>query len=86
MLQSYVKHHQVGYTLGDKQVLNYSLFMKSTSYAILEAMCLTFDDDNTKQNIKKKMKRVVAFGLWEKEKEEEETKVLDNYYVTIPYL
>jgi len=53
-----VKHHQVGYALGDKQVLNYSLFMKSTSYAILEAMCLTFaileamcltfDDDNTK--------------------------------------
>jgi hypothetical protein len=29
---------------------------------------------------------VVAFGSWEKEKEEEETKVLDNYYVTIPYL
>jgi len=69
LLQSYVKHYQVGYTLGDKQVLNYSLFMKSTSYAILEAMCLTFDDDNTKQNIKKIWNTVVAFGSWEKEKE-----------------
>jgi len=68
LLQSYVKHYQVGYTLGDKQVLNYSLFMKSTSYAILEAMCLTFDDDNTKQNIKKKLKHYGCFWFMRKRK------------------
>ena len=68
MLQSYVKHYQVGYTLGDKQVLNYSLFMKSTSYAILEAMCLTFDDDNTKQNIKTKLKHCGCFWFMRKRK------------------
>jgi len=68
LLQSYVKHYQVGYTLGDKQVLNYSLFMKSTSYAILEAMCLTFDDDNTKQNIKKKFETLWLLLVHEKKK------------------
>jgi hypothetical protein len=49
-------------------VLNYSLFMKSTSYAILEAMCLTFDDDNTKQNIKKILKHCGCFWFMRKRK------------------
>lgn len=68
MLQSYVKHYQVGYTLGDKQVLNCSLFMKSTSYAILDAMCLTFDDDNTKQNINFFLKHCGCFWFMRKRK------------------
>ena len=46
------------------------------------AMCVSFDDDNTKQNIK----RMKLCGLFFREKDEEETKVLDDYYVAIPHL
>lgn len=45
------------------------------------AMCVSFDDDSTTQNIKKMKLR----GLYFREKEEE-TEVLDDYYVAIPYL